>query len=71
MLFEHVGDTNDVDSPTGGVRLELLALLVLAVEGVLRALCEGAETLSLLLAGAAGNVGLGDVVALEEQGVNL
>ena len=71
MLFEHVGDTDDVDRPAGGVRLELLTFLVLAVEGVFGAVGEGAEALGLLLAGAAGNDGLGDVVALEEQGVAL
>ena len=66
VLLEHVGDTDDVDRPAGGVRLELLTFLVLAVEGVFGAVGEGAEALGLLLAGATGNDGLGDVVALEE-----
>lgn len=67
MLLKHVGDTDDVDRPAGGVEFELFAFLVLAMKGELSAVGEGAESLGLLLAGATGDGRLGDVVALEKQ----
>lgn len=71
MLLEHVGDAYDVDRPAGGVKLELFTFLVLAVEGEFSAVSEGAEPLGLLFAGAAGDNGLGDVVALKEDRIAL